>query len=106
MWRWEEDLAGGRRDYVALVIAGGHAPEYIRNDEDCLRIMQQSYGDSKPVAQLCHGPLVAAAACVLNGRRTSAYLSAKLSFEDGWSGGCGACCVGAGRCSCRVFGCR
>jgi len=60
-------------DYAALVIPGGRAPEYIRNDEDCLRIVRHFYGESKPVAQLCHGPLVAAAAGVLEGRKTSAY---------------------------------
>lgn len=60
-------------DYAALVIPGGRAPEYLRNDEDCLRIVRHFYGESKPVAQLCHGPLVAAAAGVLEGRSTSAY---------------------------------
>ena len=43
-------------EYVALVIPGGRAPEYIRNDEDCQRIVQHFNGESKPVAQLCHGP--------------------------------------------------
>lgn len=31
------------------------------------------YGESKPVAQLCHGPLIPAAVGVLNGRKSSAY---------------------------------
>jgi protease I len=58
---------------VAVVVPGGRAPEYIRNDADCHRIIRPFYGESKPVAQVCHGPLVAAAAGVLSGRRTSAY---------------------------------
>jgi protease I len=60
-------------DYVACVIPGGRAPEYIRNDQDCLRIVQAFFEDDRPVAQLCHGPLVSAAAGVLRGRTTAAY---------------------------------
>jgi protease I len=60
-------------DYVALVIPGGRAPEYIRNDPDAQRIVRHFYSADAPVAQLCHGPLVAAAAGVLDGRRTAAY---------------------------------
>jgi protease I len=73
---WQADIAFSDvdpSDYVAVVIPGGRAPEYIRNDEDCLRIVRHFYGESKPVAQLCHGPIVAAAAGVLAGRTTAAY---------------------------------
>jgi protease I len=73
---WPADVAFADvdpADYVAVVVPGGRAPEYIRNDADCQRIIRHFYGESKPVAQLCHGPLVAAAAGVLSGRRTSAY---------------------------------
>ena len=62
---WEADLAFADvdpSDYVACVIPGGRAPEYIRNDEDCKRIVSAFFGDDRPVAQLCHGPLVSAAA--------------------------------------------
>ena len=77
-------------DYVACVIPGGRAPEYIRNDEDCKRIVRAFFGDDRPVAQLCHGPLVSAAAGVLQGRTTAAYPAlepdiavAGGTFEDG-----------------------
>jgi protease I len=55
------------------VIPGGRAPEYIRNDADVQRIVRHFFGQSKPVADLCHAPLVLAAAGVLNGRKTAAY---------------------------------
>src|SRR5919206_612719 len=45
-------------DYVALVVPGGRAPEYIRNDADCQRIVKHFFSEEKPVAQLCHAPLV------------------------------------------------
>jgi protease I len=75
-YTWDADLAFADVDpseYVALVIPGGRAPEYIRNDPDFGRIVEQFFGDDKPVAQLCHAPLALAAAGLLEGRRTAAY---------------------------------
>jgi deglycase len=60
-------------DYVALVVPGGRAPEYIRNDPDCQRIIRHFFEEERPVAQLCHAPLALAASGVLEGRRTAAY---------------------------------
>ena len=60
--------------YVALVIPGGRAPEYIRNDPDVQRIVTPLLpATDKPVAQLCHAPLALAAAGVLKGAATAAY---------------------------------
>src|SRR5215510_7076398 len=60
-------------DYAALVLPGGRAPEYIRTNPDCLRLVRHFAEAGKPIAALCHGPLVLAAAGVLTGRSTSAY---------------------------------
>jgi protease I len=73
---WPADVAFADvnpADYVGLVIPGGRAPEYIRNDPDAQRIAQHFMNSDAPVAALCHGPLVLAAAGTLQGRRTSAY---------------------------------
>ena len=75
-YTWDADLAFSDVDpsqYAALVVPGGRAPEYIRNDADCRRIITEFFGEEKPVAQLCHAPLALAAAGVLDGRRTAAY---------------------------------
>jgi protease I len=75
-YAWPADLAFSDvkpEDYIALVIPGGRAPEYIRNDPDVQRIIKHFFGDQKPVAQICHAPLALAAAGVLSGRRTAAY---------------------------------
>ncbi|WP_424210753.1 DJ-1/PfpI family protein [Streptomyces sp. BI20] len=76
-------------DYVALVIPGGRAPEYLRNDPEVQRIVAAFTGTDKPVAQICHGPLITAAGADLTGRRITAYpalrpdvLAAGASFED------------------------
>ena len=60
-------------DYDALVIPGGRAPEYIRLNKTVLAITQHFFQANKPVAAVCHGAQVLAAAGVLNGRACSAY---------------------------------
>jgi protease I len=75
-YSWDADLAFADvrpADYIALVIPGGRAPEYIRNYPDCQRIIQHFFVQEKPVAQLCHAPLALVAAGVLQGRRIAAY---------------------------------
>ncbi len=83
-YTWPADLAFAEVDpgeYAALVIPGGRAPEYIRNDPDVQRIVRHFFEQSKPVAQLCHAPLALAAAGVLHGRRTAAYPALKPDVE-------------------------
>jgi protease I len=75
-YTWDADLAFADvdpDDYVGAVIPGGRAPEYIRNDADCQRIIRHFMDGEKPVAQLCHAAQALAAAGVLEGRRTAAY---------------------------------
>jgi protease I len=75
-YTWPADTAFADVDpaqYAALVIPGGRAPEYIRNDPDVQRIIRHFFSADKPVAQICHAPLALAAAGVLSGRRTAAY---------------------------------
>jgi protease I len=77
-------------DYVAVVIPGGRAPEYIRNDPDFARIVRYFFDHEAPVAQLCHAPIALAAAGVLEGRTSAAYpalapdvKAAGATFVDG-----------------------
>jgi protease I len=60
-------------DYDALVIPGGRAPEYIRLNPRVLDIVRHFFGAEKPVAAICHGAQVLAAADVVRGRACSAY---------------------------------
>lgn len=60
-------------DYDALVIPGGRAPEYIRLNPRVLDIVRHFFGAEKPVAAICHGPQILAAADVVKGRSCSAY---------------------------------
>jgi len=60
-------------DYDALVIPGGRAPEYIRLNEKILQITRHFAEANKPIAAVCHGLQVLAAAGVLTGKRCTAY---------------------------------
>ncbi|MEU6430395.1 DJ-1/PfpI family protein [Microbispora sp. NPDC046973] len=56
-----------------MVIPGGRAPEHTRDDRDVQEIVRHFAEPDKPIAALCRGPLVLAAAGVLRGRESSAY---------------------------------
>ena len=60
-------------DYDALVIPGGRAPEYIRLDKEVLKTVRHFADANKPIAAICHGAQVLAAAGVVKGRSCSAY---------------------------------
>src|SRR5262249_60973897 len=81
---WPADVAFADvdpSDYVAVVVPGGRAPEYLRNDRDVRRILKRFFDADAPVAALCHGPLILAAAGVLEGRRSSAYPALAVDVE-------------------------
>jgi len=59
--------------YDALVIPGGRAPEYIRLNPDVIKAVRHFAAAKKPIAAICHGAQVLAAAGVVEGRSCSAY---------------------------------
>lgn len=61
------------RDYDALVIPGGRAPEYLRLNARVLEIVRYFADSRKPIAAICHGAQLLAAARVIEGKRISAY---------------------------------
>ena len=60
-------------DYDAVIIPGGRAPEYIRLHPRVLEIVRHFASANKPLAALCHGAQVLAAANVLDGKKCSCY---------------------------------
>ena len=60
-------------EYDGLVIPGGRAPEYLRLNPEVLAHVRHFFDAGKPVAAICHGAQLLAAAGVLKGRRCSAY---------------------------------
>lgn len=60
-------------DYDALVVPGGRAPEYLRLNKRVLEIIRYFDSANKPIAALCHGPQLLAAARVIAGKRVNSY---------------------------------
>ena len=67
--------------YDALVIPGGRAPEYLRLNARVIEIVQHFFHQNKPVAAVCHGAQILAAAGVLKGRICSAYPASRPEVE-------------------------
>ncbi len=59
--------------YDALVLPGGRAPEYLRLHDRVLEIVRHFANANKPIAAICHGPQILAAAGVLKDRSCSCY---------------------------------
>ena len=77
-------------EYLGLVISGGRAPEYIRYDEDLMRITRHFAETGKPIASVCHGIEIVARAGVIAGRTVTTVAKCRYDAEV-----CGATYVDA-----------
>lgn len=68
-------------DYDALVVPGGRAPEYLRTHDEVIETVQHFFETEKPVAAVCHGPQILAAADVLDGYEMTAYPATRAECE-------------------------
>ena len=59
--------------YDGLFLTGGRCPEYLRLDPDVISLAKCFLRSGKPVAAICHGVQILAAADVLRGRTLTAY---------------------------------
>lgn len=67
--------------YDALLIPGGRAPEYLRLNATLLDIVRHFADAKKPIAAICHGAQILAAARVIEGRRCAAYPACRTEVE-------------------------
>ena len=75
------DLAAG--DFEGAFISGGRAPEYLRYDQDLLRLIRDLVAANKPIACLCHGIEILTAADVIEGKRVTTVPKCALDAEQG-----------------------
>ena len=86
-YRWEPDKTFDEVDpeeYDGLVIPGGRLPEYIRLNEKVREIVRHFLEKDKPIAAICHAPLVlvASAPDKLRGRKMTSYIAVKPEVEN------------------------
>ena len=60
-------------DYDAVYVPGGLAPEKIRQNEAAKKFIRDMDAAKKPIAAICHGPLVLISSGILKGRRATCY---------------------------------
>jgi protease I len=68
-------------EYVGIFFSGGRAPEYIREDEDLLRITRYFFERNLPIASVCHGVEIPARAGCVRGRRMATVAKCKFDLE-------------------------
>ncbi len=68
--------------YVGLFLSGGRAPEYLRYNQDLLRITRHFFETKKPVGVICHGVEILAAAGVLQGRTLTTVAKCALDVTQ------------------------
>ncbi|HLJ11005.1 MAG TPA: DJ-1/PfpI family protein [Planctomycetaceae bacterium] len=66
------------REYAGLFLSGGRAPEYLRYDRELLEITRHFFKMDKPVASVCHGIEIVAAADCLRGRKVTTVAKCAL----------------------------
>ena len=70
------------QDYDALLIPGGRAPEYLRLNEDVLKLVQAFDAARKPIAAVCHGPQLLISAEVVRGRKLTAVKPIVIDLKN------------------------
>jgi len=81
----EADLAFSEVDeskYLGIFFSGGRAPEYIRYDEDLVRMTQYFFAEGKPIASVCHGVEIPAYADCVRGRRMATVPKCRFDLES------------------------
>ena len=83
--RVTSDVAAGAarmKDFDALVIPGGHAPDRMRLRHAMVDLARDAMNAGKPVAAICHGPQVLISANVLKGRTLTCWPSIAIDVKN------------------------
>ena len=69
------------QDFDALVLPGGRAPEYIGLNPRVIEVVRHFASEDKPIASICHGQQILAAAGVVSGKTCTAYPAVRPDLE-------------------------
>ena len=69
-------------DYEAVLIPGGRAPEYLRNDPRVIRIVKQFSESNKYIFAICHGVQILVTAGLVNRKKIACYEHVKFEVES------------------------
>lgn len=83
-YRIQSDLSFGQvrvKDYVAVLLIGGRAPEFLRHDKKVVRIVQEFDRQKKWLFSVCHGIQILIAAGLAKDRKLTCYCNVRLEVE-------------------------
>lgn len=69
-------------DYYSLLIPGGRAPEFLRNDQRVINIVNAFYNSNKYIFAICHGVQILVTAGLVRGRKIACYEHVKFEVES------------------------
>jgi protease I len=69
-------------EYAAVLLLGGRAPEYLRNNARLLDIVREFDRQGKWIFAICHGVQVLAAAGLARGKRVTCYEHVRVEAEQ------------------------
>jgi len=69
-------------DYDAILLLGGRAPEYLRNDGRLLELVRAFEAQQKWIFSICHGIQILAAAGLTKGKRVTCYEHVRFEAEQ------------------------
>jgi protease I len=69
------------RDFTAIIVIGGRAPEYLRNDASMLSLVREFASHQKWVCAIGHGIQVLAAAGLINGKTVTGHPHIMVEIE-------------------------
>ena len=78
-------LAAGKaraRDFDAVVIPGGHAPDRMRMRHAMVDLVRDMVAAGKPVAAICHGPQLRISVNALRGRTVTCWPSIAIDVKN------------------------
>lgn len=70
-------------DFQAVLVIGGRAPEYLRNDQRLLALIRQFHEQDRWVFAICHGIQVLISAGICRGLELTAYEHIRYEIESG-----------------------
>lgn len=88
----ESDIAFSEvntQDYLAVLLLGGRAPEFLRHDAKVLDIVREFDRDGKYIFSICHGIQILTAAGLVKGKTLTCYENVRFEVES-----CGGTFVG------------
>jgi protease I len=70
------------KDYEAVLIPGGRAPEYLRNDTRVIKIVKDFWESNKYIFAICHGVQILVTAGLVNQKKIACYEHVKFEVES------------------------